>query len=667
MSEIIDKKVWIYDIETLSNMFSYIGYNVDTKYIRTFVIHESRNDLIELIKHFKDIKGEIGFNNLSFDSQVTQFIINNYKDWLELSGEEISNLIYNQAQKTIEISNKMGFPEFPEWKLSIPQLDLYKIWHFDNVNKRTSLKFIEYSIDMPNIEEMPIHHRDNIKESQIQSILNYNMNDVYATYEFYRITIGETNHSLYKGINKIQLRKDIQKTLGIKCINFNDVRIGDEINKLNYSKLTGLDKKKFPKPNKIISKFYFKDCYPSYYKFETLEFNNFINAVGNIEVKLKKSKTKTIKDQEFEFTFNGTTYLMAKGGLHSKDKPRIIKPNNDEFLKDCDVGSMYPNAIRKRKLFPRHLGSKWLEGYTNIIQERIKSKILFKETKEGKYKAIDEAFKLSLNGGSFGKTNEEHNWQFDPRVTFNTTIGSQIDLLMLIEVLEINKIHVISANTDGLVCLFNKSLEETYYNVCKEWEVKVGNNELGQLEYTDYKFMIQTSVNDYITIKTNGDIKTKGDFVSEFEIHKNKSKRIVPLALQQYFINNIPIQDTIRNHKNIFDFCLGAKSIGSNRLIHLEPIKGTEIKLQKINRYYVSTNGWHLLKRLPAIKKFAKQLDIFGVENNGERESEIEAGWLTTIYNRHVEGKSIESYNINYKYYEEQCNKIIDKIQGNEI
>jgi len=661
---VVNRKLWVYDIETLKNCFTYTAFNIDTKEFIQFVIHESRNDIKSFILHLNSIKGHIGFNNINFDGQVIQWFIENNIRWINESGSLIANNIYHYAQKAIENSNNGGWGDYPEWKMTIPQLDLFKIWHFDNKAKMTSLKWVEYSLDMENIEEMPIHHDQNIKEKDIQLILDYNKWDVIATYRFYLVTIGQTDHPLYKGVDRIQLRKDIIKEFGINCINFNDVKIGDEINKFEYSRLSGIDKKTLRKVEKEIKPFLFKDCFPSYMKFETTEFNNFISAISKVPVKLKK---ETLKDkQEFEFTFNGTTYLLAKGGLHSKDKSRVIKPLDNETLRDADVGSMYPNAIVKRKLFPSHLGESWLIGYNNIIGKRISAKKKYKETGETKFQAIQEAYKLSLNGGGFGKTNENSSWQYDPFVTYCVTIGSQIDLLMLIEALEINGIHVVSANTDGVVCLFDKSLEDLYYKVCKEWEVKVGNDKSGQLEYADYSLLVQTSVNSYLAIKTNGEVKTKSEFVSDFEIHKNKSARIIPLALQEYFVNKIPIRETINNHKNIFDFCLGTKSIGTNRLIHLEPIKGTEIKLQKINRYYVSNNGWHLLKRLKPLEKtkITRQLDIFGNENDGTRESEIEAGWLTTIYNRHIE-KPINEYNINYKYYIDGAQKIIDKIESN--
>ncbi len=648
--------VEIYDVETISNFFSYVGMNRDSKVISKFVICKFRNDLEIFIEHLNSLKGLIGFNNLSFDSQIIQYIQVNYKRWLSLDGDEISGLIYNYSQKVIIKSNAGGFSDYPEWKLNIKNLDLFKIWHFNNKQRMTSLKWCEFSLDMDSIEEMPIKHYEEVTEDKIDSILLYNEYDVKATYELYKVTTGDTEHPLYKGIDKIQLRKDIISQFGINCINYNDVKIGDTINKLSYCNIKQIDVKDIPKPVKDDTVYKFKDCFPSYMKFKTTEFNNFVNALSSIDIKIKKSHSKTKKDQEFEFTFNSTTYCIAKGGIHSKDLPRKIIPKENEILRDADIGSQYPWSLIKRELHPRHLGKEWLIGYRKTFEDRIKAK------REGK-KSINEAYKLSLNGGGYGKLGEEYNWQFDPYVMNCVTIGNQVEILMLIESLELNKIHVVSANTDGIVCLFDKSLEEVYYKTCKEWEILVGNDKFGQLEYCDYKLLIQTSVNDYLAVKYNGEIKQKGDFVTEFELHKNKSARIVPLALEQYFINNIPIEKTIRTHNNIYDFCLGVKSIEQNRLVAFNKEEQTEVELQKINRFYVSNKGIHIIKKLPKLdsKNASNQFDIFGNIDDGTREAEVEASYTSTIFNKYVK-KELKEYDINYKYYIDKCSKIIDKI-----
>ncbi len=260
-----------------------------------------------------------------------------------------------------------------------------------------------------------------------------------------------------------------------------------------------------------------------------------------------------------------------------------------------------------------------------------------------------------------GKLGEETNWQKDYFIQCCVTIGNQFEILMLIEMLEFEGISVVSANTDGIVCLFDKELEDTYYKICKEWEKIVGNEDLGQLEYCDYLFLAQTSVNDYIAQSTDGSIKQKGEFLTEFEIHKNKSKRIVPLALEQYFVNGIKPEVFIKNHKDIFDFCLAIKGNSDSKFYLVNLLSNKKEQLQKINRFYISNSKDILIKELPKLesKKASMQIDIFGEVDNGERISNIEVGYNVTIFNKFLEK---DDYDINYNYYISKCYEIINKI-----
>ena len=229
--------------------------------------------------------------------------------------------------------------------------------------------------------------------------------------------------------------------------------------------------------------------------------------------------------------------------------------------------------------------------------------------------------------------------------------------------LELEGINVVSANTDGIVCLFDESLNDKYYEICHKWESIVGNENLGQLEYVDYEFLAQTSVNDYIALTQDGTVKKKGDFLTEFELHKNKSRRIVPLALEQYFINKIKPEVFIKNHNNIYDFCLAIKGNSESSFYLIDVLSNQKEKLQKINRFYISNSKNILIKELPPLenKKITNQIDIFGDIDTGERITRIEVGYNVTIFNKFVEKND---YDINYNYYISKCYEIINKIQN---
>lgn len=54
----------VYDIECLSNLFTYTGYCRQTKVYHQFVIHKLQNDYETLIQHLKrDKLIMIGYNN----------------------------------------------------------------------------------------------------------------------------------------------------------------------------------------------------------------------------------------------------------------------------------------------------------------------------------------------------------------------------------------------------------------------------------------------------------------------------------------------------------------------------------------------------------------------------------------------------------------------------
>lgn len=634
--------VVIYDLETLKDFFLYVDIDMKGGF-NVFEISKFKNEANELKNHISKLTGQVGFNNLNFDSQVQQYFLNNFEVYPD-SGEVLAFMLHNFAQRTIERQNKQRtFAEFPEKFLSVRQVDLFKVWHFDNEAKRTSLKWIQYMTDWVNIEDMPYDHNTSVETRQdADKIIDYCKNDCLSTKHFYDITRGATDLKLYKGKDKLGLRKDVKREFLFTPTNFSDVKIGDQLMKVNYLKATGYNWKDLRelKDKYVRKQFTFGDCFPSYIHFDTPELIALIDRVKDVQVDLEQK-------QEFPFKFDDVKYILAKGGLHSSDWPRVIFPGANQFLRDADVGSMYPNAIRKRRLYPGHLGEKWLDGYTAIIDLRLAAKKKYKETGEKSYESIQEAFKLALNGGSFGMTGMPASWQYDPRVSNGVTIGCQIDLLMLIEDLVLAGIKVISANTDGVLCLFDKGQEAQYYRVCEAWEKEVGNFDLGKLEYTDYALIAQRSVNDYVAFKTDGEAKQKGkSFSTEHELHRNKSFKIIPIALNEYFGKGISPRITITEHKNIMDFCCGLRTTGSWYLEARGNHNGESIikRLQKTNRYFISKKGFKLVKC-----------------NTDGREIQPNAGkHLATIFNKI---KEKENYDIDYDFYVSKTYDIIKEIQ----
>jgi hypothetical protein len=230
-----------------------------------------------------------------------------------------------------------------------------------------------------------------------------------------------------------------------------------------------------------------------------------------------------------------------------------------------------------------------------------------------------------------------------------TTITGELSLMMLIEAYETNGIHVISANTDGVTLRIKKDKIDEMHRINNWWSVITGY----ELERTDYKKIIFSTVNDYLAIKTDGEVKKKGDFLTDFELHKNKSARIVPLALEQYFLHDIPVNTTIINHNNIFDFCLRQKASKDFHYEGVNRAKGETSVYNKLIRYYVSNTGEKLLK----VKNKDSQSGAADV-------SQVEAGdWVCKVCNHLPSNTDVATAGINYDYYIERAERIIHKIQ----
>lgn len=652
-------KISIFDIETLLECFLVCIYNPVTNEWHDFSINKNVDDGYKMIKFLNTMETDynVGFNNVNFDGQVLEYIIRNYHKWNDLTNLQICHKIWQYAQDLIDNMNAGRFPPYREEHLNNRQIDLFRIHHFDNEAKRTSLKWLEFMMDLENIQDMPIaHDATGLTDEDLDSIIGYCHNDVIATYKFYLYTIGQVEDHwpsahLYKGKNKIQDRLDLIEEFKFPsaAINWSDVRIGDEINLRGYSELTGKDRNEVYKlklNRKPTRKITFGDCIPDYVTFETEEFKKFYDDI-------RKVKVNYLEKQEFPFTYNGTNYKIAKGGIHSAEKKRAVIAEEDEYLEDADVGSQYPNAIVKRKLFPSHLGKPWLVNYERTIERRMDYKARGK--KDSKYAGLADSFKLALNGGGFGKTNENTSWQYDPVVTFFCTIGNQFEILMLIERLEMAGIHCVSANTDGIVCKFKKDLNDKYVEICKWWENTVGNNVMGMLEYALFKAIYQTSVNSYIAIKEDGSVKKKGQFMTDFEFNKNKSGRIIPLALEAYYKDGTPPEEFIKNHNYIFDFCMGVKN---SRKYYFQA--GNIIYTDKVIRYIITKKGEVLTK----VKKPEYHWDTGNDVSHCEAPDPVTGKQpLVTVCNRIDPSIPVSEYGIDYDYYLKEVNAIIESIK----
>jgi len=654
----MNKKHWVMDYETLYNCFIGVFESYKTKETKIFVVHDLRNDFNDFItfieKCITEKEWHISYNGLAFDAQITHHILDNYHLWKNLTGCEIANIIYKYSQSTIEKTNRNEFSEYPQWQMKIGQIDLFKMHHWDNPAKRSSLKWIQYSMDWENILEMPINHTNPITTlEEIDTILEYCINDVKSTKEIYN-----------RSKSQVELRKELTNTYKINMFSASEPRISKEIFAYYLSKKLNIPKSQLKnmRTNRNVIKM--KDIILPYINFTSREFSTLLERFNALEINAKNLKGSF----KYSINYKDVKTDFGLGGVHGARKKGVYESNEDMIIMSSDVTSFYPNLAIRNKWSPGHFPvDAFCDQYEWFFEER---------KKISKSNPMNYVYKIILNS-TFGLSNDENSFFYDPELCMRITVNGQLSLMMLYEQImeRIPGAVALIHNTDGVETMIPKKYYDDYMAICSEWE-KTTNL---LLEHDQYQKLVLGDVNNYIAInnykevditkwreikqsephylfKVNNDkfsyaaVKLKGRFdFHNLQLHKNKSKLVIPKAIYQYFVHNILPENYLSINKNILDYCIGGKSIGDWMCVSRTIKEGLlhETKLQKINRYYITNKGVKIIK----------------VNKKDKREIQLEEGrWLQSIYNNMVIEPKWDQYNINKGYYLDAIEKEINSI-----
>lgn len=619
---------YVMDYETLINCFVAVFTDYRTDDTKVFVIHKTRNDFTELSRFlFGNANDEIyhiSFNGISFDSQITEFLLREYDYLEELSAEDIAHNLYMQAQNVIERSNAGDFPEFSEREMKIKQLDVFKLNHWDNPAKRSSLKWIQFSMDWYNVRDMPIHHSTYITtQEEIETITTYCVNDVRSTKQIMLLSKEQ-----------IMLRKTLTNEYNINLYSASEPKISKELFLLFLSQKMGINKYDLKQMRTVRNEIVIGNIILDYINFNRKEFKSIHDKFKTLVLDPENTKGGF----KYSVTHKGVKTDFGLGGVHGATSAGVYEAKDGMIILTSDVTSFYPNLAIRNGWSPAHLPKEeFCEQYEWFFEER--KKIPKSDPKNYVYKII-------LNS-TYGLSNDKNSFLYDPEFTMRITINGQLSLLMLYEMLSdgIPGSVPLMQNTDGLEMMIPEGYKDKYFEICTQWEQLTNL----QLEHDEYQKIILADVNNYIAVFKSGKTKCKGRFeFKDLALHKNKSSLIVSKAIYAYFIDNIVPEVFIQQNRNIFDYCIGVKKKGDWFFMETCFSKGirTDTILQGVVRYYVSNNGCKIIK----------------VNSADGRETQTEAGkWMQTVFNEHQELPWSE-YDVNDDYYLDKIYKEIEKI-----
>lgn len=675
----IDKAI-VYDIETYPNCFTFEMQFLKSKERAVWEISEFRDDRASLYQFFQWLAQTqtpmIGFNIIHFDYNVI------HEFW---KNTNISyQALYQKAMSIIESQNSFGNNIWASDRFA-PQIDLFKIHHFDNKAKSTNLKALQINMRSPTVVDLPIEVGTWLTKEQIDThLVPYGGHDVEKTKDF-----------AWHSMDAINFRIGLIEQFGIDVLNWNDTKIGEQmvINRLGdelcYDRSSGRRQTR----QTVRSQIALKDIIFPYVKFEHPELNRILDymrsqVLRSEQINQFSEDSPSIIKTKGVFTdltanINGFELHYGVGGIHGSIERKKIIATDEWLLRDIDVASLYPSIAIVNNLAPEHLGAAFTTIYSELPKERKKWQI-----EKGKKCIEANALKLASNG-VYGKSNSFYSPFYDPQFTITITVNGQLMLSMLFEqLLKVPTLEPVQINTDGVTYYVRRDYERMAAQICREWEKTTRLT----LEDADYSKMFIRDVNSYIAVSKDGSLKLKGAYWTPDPLdyagsisnaqppawHKNISNVVSTRAAVSYMVHGVDIETFVRLNTNPYDFMCAVKVRKSDKLLW-----GDE-QQQRNTRYFVSVNGRPLVKNAPSKGTFGAYKKANGIsdgeyakvmkETNGQWDvrvctknkskyedsrTAIAAGYNVTVCNN---VKDFDFNNVNYSWYVNEAKKLLTNV-----
>jgi len=654
---------YVFDIEVYPNVFTATFYDVDKDKYLQFEISSRNNQRGDLLRFLRSLKAEdarmIGFNSWFYDYPVIHHFITNIKP--TMGWREITSSLYAKNETIINtgFDNRWVNTVRPS-EVLIKQIDLYRVHHFDNKAKSTSLKLLEFNMGMESIQELPFDPGTNLTEEQIDTLLDYNKHDVKATAFFYQ-----------KSLPMLEFREKLSEKYGRDFLNHNDIKIGKDlfvIRLQNEGVMCYHPDTRQPiqtKRNKIV----LEEIIFDYIHFDRPEFNAVLNWLRKKEIRTTKAvfteipvdhistelkqfcnmngPKGTVKN--LNCIIDGFQFDFGTGGIHGSVESSIVESDDDNIIIDIDVTSLYPSIAIANRLHPKHLGNKFCAIYADIKKERLKHK---------KGSVENAALKLSLNG-VYGASNDQYSPFYDPQFTMSITVNGQLLLCMLAEkIMKIQGLKLIQINTDGITMRLPRFSVTQLKDVMFNWEMLTGLD----LEMVEYERMAIRDVNSYLAKDTSGKIKRKGAYEYHLEWHKNFSSLVVPKVAEAVLLNDVDVEDAVRNHQTDMDFMLRTKVPRNSRLELVDERELDVEVIQRVSRYYyVKRNGKYLVKVMPPTKGNTKERRI-GVNSGRDKLVRSDRVWQSSPVKVCNDSITLDRDIIDFDWYISEVNKLVQPL-----
>ena len=530
-------KWYTYDTEVFAHDFIVVFKDKETGEFAIF-----HNDNIGVRDFINDDSIYCGFNSKGYDQYIIKAIASGF------TPEEVK-----QVNDWI-IGGGQG------WQCPLLEGIYYRFNNvdiMDDMQMGLSLKAIEGHLGL-SIEETEVDFNLErpLTDEELALTIKYCKHDVDATEHLTDLRKNYLNNKIYlgglKGIDSVKALSMTNAKLTALYVDANRVYEYD-------------DEREYKYPNNLLRE-YIPD--------EVFDF-------------FDRLKDDTISDDDLfksklDITSGDCPVTIGFGGIHGAIPFYQETETETRIIRNYDVGSYYPHLMTICGYTSRNIPDPKI--YADMLETRMAAK------KSGDM-ATANALKLVANT-TYGAMLNKYNDLFDPLMGRSVCITGQLFLLELANHLRLDckSLRIVQLNTDGIMVSFDKSEYDKVLSITGEWQERTGF----ELEEDKIKSIVQKDVNNYIEIPYEGEPKIKGGYLvrgiakaGAFNVNNNAT--IVSKAIIEYFVNNVPPEDTINSCDDISQFQIIAKA-GSKYKEAYHLVDGEKVSVQKVNRVYATAD-----------------------------------------------------------------------------
>lgn len=320
--------VIVYDIEIFPNVFHCTCKDTETNKLYFFEISNRKNQLTELVDFFfyKNIGDKMfcGYNNKHYDDVIINYLIDFYYKMDSLSYLKICNSLFNLSS-TIVTSEEGDTSKFKRWKYAKYFYSMDLLTMLFSSKLRVGLKEMQVTMHYKNVEEYSGDFSQFLPDSEIDNMIEYNINDVESTTEL-----------LNRLKDDVQLRLFIEKEYGIDALSMDSVKFGETLLLKKYCEETRLSEQYVKTLRSPMDYIPLKDVILPFISYKNPKLQDVLK-----DMKSQIVYSKERKGYEKKFVLSNVRYSVGVGGIHSLHTPQIFVPSDNEYIGHSDVALIH--------------------------------------------------------------------------------------------------------------------------------------------------------------------------------------------------------------------------------------------------------------------------------------------------------------------------------------